>query len=194
MAGRANILLIGTADTKSPELSFLRDCIAEVGGAAIFMDVGVLAPGAYAPDVGNGEVAAAAGVTLDEIKSYGDENKAMSKMAEGAALLATRLRAQGRIDGMLALGGTMGTDLALDVAAALPLGFPKCLVSTIAHSHLLPPERITPDLMTVLWAGGLYGLNALCRSTLAQAAGAIVGACRAARPPAGDRPLIGMTS
>lgn len=190
----AAILLIGTADTKSPELLFLRDCIAEAGGATVFMDVGVLAGGAYRPDVGNVDVARAAGVSLDEIKAYGDENRAMAKMAEGASALALRLRAEGRIDGMLALGGTMGTDLALDVAAALPLGMPKCVVSTIAHSHLVPPERVTPDLMTVLWAGGLYGLNAICRSALAQAAGAVVGACRAARPPAGDRPLVGMTS
>lgn len=190
----ANILLIGTADTKSPELLFLRDCIAEAGGATVFMDVGVLAGGAYRAEIANAEVARAAGVSLDEIKRYGDENRAMAKMAEGAAAIALRLRAEKRIDGMLALGGTMGTDLALDVAAALPLGAPKCLVSTIAHSHLVPPERVPPDLMTVLWAGGLYGLNAVCRSTLAQAAGAIVGACRAARPPAGDRPLVGMTS
>jgi len=190
----ATILLIGTADTKSPELLFLRDCIADAGGATVFMDVGVLAGGAYRPDVGNVDVARAAGVSLDEIKAYGDENRAMAKMAEGASALALRLRAEGRIDGMLALGGTMGTDLALDVAAALPLGMPKCVVSTIAHSHLVPPERVTPDLMTVLWAGGLYGLNAICRSALAQAAGAVVGACRAARPPAGDRPLVGMTS
>ncbi|MCB1533125.1 MAG: Tm-1-like ATP-binding domain-containing protein [Rhodoblastus sp.] len=191
---RPGILLIGTADTKSPELAFLRDCIAETGGQAVFMDVGVLSGGAYAPDVSNADVAAASGATLEEIKAFGDENLAMAKMAEGASLLAARLLREKRIDGMLALGGTMGTDLALDVAAALPLGVPKCVVSTIAHSHLVPPERVTPDLMTILWAGGLYGLNAICRSALAQAAGAVVGACRAARPPLGDRPLIGMTS
>jgi len=194
MAGRPRILLIGTADTKSPELAFLRDCIAEAGGETVFMDVGVLAPGAYAPDIGNEAVAAAAGVTLDEIKASGDENTAMTSMAKGAATIAARLRTEGRIDGMLALGGTMGTDLALDVAAALPLGVPKCVVSTIAHSHLVPPERVTPDLIAVLWAGGLYGLNAICRSALAQAAGAVVGACRVARPPSGERPLVGMTS
>ena len=58
---------------------------------------------------------------------------------------------------MLLLGGSMGTDLALDVCGALPLGFPKVVLSTIAYSHLLPPDRIPPDLMMVLWAGGLYG-------------------------------------
>jgi uncharacterized protein (UPF0261 family) len=88
----------------------------------------------------------------------------------------------------------MGTDLAFDVAAALPIGVPKVLVSTIAYSHLIPPERITPDLMMLLWAGGLYGLNSLCRSTLAQGAGAVVGAMQAARAPRRDRPLVGMSS
>lgn len=194
MAGRTRILLIGTADTKSPELAFLKAQIVEAGGAAIFMDVGVLAGGALAPDVSNADVAAAAGATLREIVALGDENAAMAKMAEGAAAIARRLHADGEIDGMLALGGTMGTDLALDVAAALPLGAPKCVLSTIAHSHLIPPERITPDLAMILWAGGLYGLNAVCRSALAQAAGAVVGACRVARSPSGERPLIGMTS
>jgi len=59
---------------------------------------------------------------------------------------------------------------------------------------LIPPERLPPDLMMVLWAGGLYGLNSLCRSTLAQAAGAVVGACRVAQAPRFDRPVVGMTS
>ena len=99
-----------------------------------------------------------------------------------------------KIDGMLALGGTMGTDLALDVASALPLGVPKMVLSTVAFSHLLPPDRIPPDLIMALWAGGLYGLNSLCRSALSQAAGAVVGACQAALPPRFEKPLIGMTS
>ena len=88
----------------------------------------------------------------------------------------------------------MGTDLALDVAAALPVGMPKAVLSTIAFSHLLPPERIPPDLIMLLWSGGLYGLNDLCRSSLAQAAGAVLGACRLAQPPRFDRPIVGITS
>ena len=194
MSLKPRILLIGTADTKSPELTFLRDCIVEAGGEVVYMDVGVLARGTLQADIPNEAVAAAAGSSLAEIAACGDENLAMARMAEGAARLAARAQAEGRIDGMLALGGTMGTDLALDVASALPLGVPKMIVSTIAFSHLIPPERVSPDLMMILWAGGLYGLNAICRSSLAQAAGAVVGACRAARKPFAERPLIGMTS
>jgi uncharacterized protein (UPF0261 family) len=194
MMSEPRILLIGTADTKSRELTFLRDCMSDVGGRVIFMDIGVLAGGALKAEITNDAVATAAGSTLADIAALGDENLAMTKMATGAALLASRWYAENRIDGMLALGGTMGTDLALDVASALPLGMPKFIVSTVAYSHLIPPERVAPDLMMILWAGGLYGLNDICRSSLAQAAGAVVGACRAARKPDGKRPLVGMTS
>ena len=188
------VLLVGTADTKSDELLFLRECMAAAGAAVLFMDVGVLEQGHCGPDIRNHEVAAAADSSLDAVKASEDENHAMKTMAAGASVLAARLHAQGRFDALLALGGTMGTDLALDVASALPLGVPKLLVSTIAYSHLIPAERIPPDLMMVLWAGGLYGLNSLCRAALAQAAGAVVGACRAKVAPQAQRPCVGMTS
>ncbi len=188
------VLVVGTCDTKAEELRFVRERLEEGGGRALIMDVGVLGAPAFAPDLSNAEVAAAAGCTLAELAAGGDENLAMSKMAEGAARLSARLCAEGRIQGVMILGGTMGTDLSLDVAAALPLGVPKLVVSTVAFSHLIPPERIVPDLMMVLWAGGLYGLNSICAAILRQAAGAVLGACRAALPVGAARPLIGMTS
>ncbi len=80
------------------------------------------------------------------------------------------------------------------MALALPLGVPKFVVSTIAYSHLVPPERIAGDLMMILWAGGLYGLNGACKAVLSQACGAVVGAARAAVVPPADRPVIGMSS
>lgn len=190
----SRVLLVGTADTKSEELLFLRDCLREAGAAALVMDVGVLAPAAFTPELPNHEVANQAGVTLAALRDAGDENDAMVAMARGASAIAARLHAEGRIDGLLALGGSMGTDLALDVAAALPLGVPKVVLSTIAHSHLIAPQRVTSDLTMMLWAGGLYGLNSLCRSALAQAAAAVAGMCRVARPPACGRPVIAITS
>lgn len=191
------ILLIGTVDTKSEEIGFLRERIAQCGGLARVMDVGVLAgsaPLGFVPEISKEQVAAAAGESLGSVQASADENQAMAVMARGAALLAAQDCREGRIDGLLALGGSMGTDLALDVANALPLGLPKLVLSTIAYSHLIPPERIPPDLIMRLWAGGLYGLNRLCRSALSQAAGAVVGACRASETPEEGRPVVGMTS
>jgi uncharacterized protein (UPF0261 family) len=188
------ILLIGTVDTKSDEIAYLRESVEHLGGTALVMDVGVLGKGGFTPDILNTEVAAAAGVTLQQVMETGDENTSMKLMATGASLIATQWYVEGRFDGLLALGGTMGTDLALDVANALPLGCPKVVLSTIAYSPLIPPDRIPPDLIMRLWAGGLYGLNRLCKSALGQAAGAVVGACQAREAEADPRPVIGMTS
>lgn len=194
-SGRAPvILLIGTVDTKSDEIAYLRDAIELAGGTALLMDVGVLGQGGVTPDILNTMVAAAAGVTLQQAMQTGDENTAMQLMATGAALIAAQWYVEGRFDGLLALGGTMGTDLALQVANALPLGCPKVVLSTIAYSPLIPPDRIPPDLIMRLWAGGLYGLNRLCKAALGQAAGAVVGACQARAIDADPRPVVGMTS
>ena len=190
----ARILIVGTVDTKSDEIGFLCEQVRAAGAEPLIMDVGVLARGHVTPDITNEEVARAAGVTLQQVIDSGDENSAMALMAQGASALSIQLHRAGRMNGLLALGGTMGTDLALDVASSLPLGVPKVVLSTVAFSPLLPPERMPPDLIMVLWAGGLYGLNSLCQSALAQAAGAVVGASRLARRPSFDRPVVGMTS
>ncbi|WP_116136906.1 Tm-1-like ATP-binding domain-containing protein [Trinickia diaoshuihuensis] len=188
MKSGLKILIVGTADTKSDELLFMKECIEREGASGVIMDVGVLGTPVFDPEISNVKVAAAAGITLKEIAALGDENAAMTKMAEGAVKLTLDLYAKGQVHGVLALGGTMGTDLALDVTAALPLGMPKFIVTTVAYSHLIPPDRLAADVMMILWAGGLYGLNSICRATLSQAAGAVLGACstvtlsKAARP------------
>lgn len=188
------ILVAGTYDTKNDELNYLCERIRAQGGGVLTMDVSVLGDPAERTDVSKHRVAEAGGSSIEEAIASGDENVAMQIMARGAAVMARGLYEEGRIDGVIVLGGTMGTDLALDLCAGLPLGVPKYIVSTVAFSPLLPPERIAADVQMILWAGGLYGLNSVCKSSLSQAAGAVLGAARAVEPPKRDRPLIGMTS
>jgi len=145
-------------------------------------------------DITKHDVAAAAGETIESLIALGEEGEAFEKMSAGAAATTLKLYQDGRFDGMIALGGTMGTDLALDCAQALPIGVPKYIVSTVAGSPLIGAERMAADVQFILWAGGLYGLNPLCKSSLSQAAGAVLGAAEAVEPPAFDRPVIGMTS
>lgn len=190
----AAILLIGTADTKSAELGFIREQIQSVGKPVLLMDVSVLGEPGCPVDIDKHQVFTAAGTALDELKALNDENQSMTLVALGASRLALELQQNGRIDGVLIIGGTMGTDLALDVACALPLGLPKFVVSTIAFSHLIPPHRLAPDLIMMLWSGGLYGLNSICRSALAQISGAVAGATQTAMPPQFGRRRVGMTS
>ena len=188
------ILVIGTYDTKDDELTFLADVIHTEGGQVITMDVSVLGAPSRPTDYSKHDVAQEAGSSIAAAIASGNENHAMQIMARGAALLAARLLTEGRFDGVIILGGTRGTDLALDVCSAVPLGVPKYIVSTVAFSPLIPAERLAADTQMILWAGGLYGLNSVCKASLSQAAGAVLGAARAAQMPDPDKPLIGMTS
>jgi len=136
------------------------------------MDVSVLGNPSKPTDYAKDAVAREGGHSIQEAIDCGNENTAMQIMAKGSSLLALRLVEEGLIDGVVILGGTMGTDLALDVCCALPIGIPKYIVSTVSFSSLIPPERLPADVQMILWAGGLYGLNAVCKSSLSQAAGA----------------------
>jgi len=188
------ILVVGTYDTKDAELNYLADVIRGQGGLVATMDVSVLGDPENPTDYSKHDVAEAGGSSVEAAIDSGDENTAMQIMANGAAALALQLWRDGVFDGVIVLGGTMGTDLALDLCQALPLGVPKYVVSTVSFSPLIPPERLAADIQMILWAGGLYGLNSVCKASLSQAAGAVLGAVRAVEPPKRDRPLIGMTS
>jgi len=188
------ILVIGTFDTKNDELSFLANVIRTQDGKVLTMDVSVLGEPSEPTDYSKHAVAQEGGSSIAAAIESNDENLAMQIMAAGAALLTSRLYAEGKFDGVIVLGGTMGTDLALDVCCALPLGVPKYIVSTVSFSPLIPAERLAADTQMILWAGGLYGLNSVCKASLSQAAGAVLGAARAVVLPDVKRPLIGMTS
>ncbi|MEZ5754911.1 MAG: Tm-1-like ATP-binding domain-containing protein [Paracoccaceae bacterium] len=194
MAADRTILVAGTWDTKNDELAYMADVIRAQGGRVVTMDVSVLGDPVSPTDISKHQVAEAAGSSIAAAIAAEDENTAMQIMAAGSARMAARLHAEGRIHGVIVLGGTMGTDLALDLCSALPLGVPKYVVSTVSFSPMIPPERLPADIQMILWAGGLYGLNAICKASLSQAAGAVLGAARAVEPPRRDRPMIGMTS
>ena len=191
---KKKILIIGTYDTKEDELRYLEHIIKDQGGATVTMDVSILNDPIEFTDFSKHDVAAAADSNITKTIALDDENKAMQTMALGACQLAIQAYTERQIDGVVILGGSMGTDLALDVCLALPLGFPKYIISTIAFSPLLPTERIPADVQMILWAGGLYGLNSICKASLSQAAGAILGAAKAVEKPDIKKPMVGMTS
>jgi len=194
MSELKTILVIGTYDTKDEELHYICDRIRAQGGDVLSMDVSVLGDPSQPTDISKHQVTAAVGKTIQDAIDAGDENHAMQIMAHGASKLTAELYAEGRIDGMVGLGGTMGTDLVLDCCQALPLGVPKFVVSTVSFSPIIPANRLSPDIQMILWAGGLYGLNSVCKSSLSQAAGAVLGAAKAVEAPIRGKPVVGMMS
>ena len=194
MNSSKTILVIGTYDTKNDELTYLSDCIKGQNGKVLTMDVSVLGDAQAICNYSKHDIAAAASSTIDEVIKSGDENTAMQIMANGATLTTQKLYNKNEIHGVIILGGTMGTDLALDVCQSLPMGFPKYIVSTVSFSPLIAPDRLSPDIQMILWAGGLYGLNSVCKSSLSQAAGAVLGAAQTVEKQENNLPVIGMTS
>ena len=188
------ILIVGTYDTKNDELEYMAERVSSLGGGVLTMDISVLGDPESPTDLSKHDVAQECGSSIQAAIDSGDENTAMQIMANGASKLTRRLFDEGKFDGCVILGGTMGTDVALDICQALPLGVPKYVVSTVSFSPLIPTDRLSADIQMILWAGGLYGLNSVCKSSLSQAAGAVLGAARAVEPSTGEKPMVGMTS
>jgi uncharacterized protein (UPF0261 family) len=193
MTGK-NIAVVGTLDTRGDAIKYLRDRIAERGHTARVIDIGVLGGVPFTPSVTRDEVAHAAETTINDIIALNHEGRAMSAMGHGASAILKQLYLKGELDGAVAAGGSMTTSTALEIMAALPMGVPKLIVSTIAFSPLVKPEWVCPDLAMILWPAGLYGLNSISCSVLDRAAGAIAGAAESFVRQAERKKVVGITS
>ncbi len=158
------------------------------------LDIGVIGPPrAITPAWSSDAVAAMAGFTLKELAAFNDRGKALGIMAAGAAKLATELQVQGKIDGILGMGGTGGTSVIASVMRELPFGFPKVFVSTTVSgdvSHIVG----TKDIVLVPSIVDVAGLNAVSKSVYARAAGALCGMIeQTIEEKAASRPVIAVT-
>lgn len=185
----STILLIGTLDTKGEEFRYVRDLLRAHGLGTLVLDAGVLGEPSFPPDVSAAEVAAAGGSSLEALRQRGDRGEAVDAMIAGVRVLAPRLHAEGRFDGVLGLGGGGGTTIATAAMRELPVGMPKLMVSTMAAGDIRPYIGVS-DITMMYSVVDIAGLNPFSRRILANAAGAIRGMVEQQCPPAPDRPLI----
>jgi uncharacterized protein (UPF0261 family) len=190
------VVLLGTLDSKSEETAFVRDELLTRGISPLVIDVGVLGEPGLHPDIDRREVAVAAGAAFEDLL-IGDRTTAdvLSVMARGASALLCRLYQEGAISGVMGLGGGKGTALIAEAMRALPIGFPKVIVSPNASGNT---ERFvgSKDIWMVSPVTDLMGLNRINRRTLAQGAAAIC--AMATLPPdaqvGSPKPAIALTS
>jgi uncharacterized protein (UPF0261 family) len=110
-------------------------------------------------------------------------------MGRGAAVLVPRLFAEGRFDGILAMGGSGGTSVACAVMRALPLGVPKVMVSTVAGGDVSGYVGVS-DIVMIPSIVDVAGINRISREVFSRAVGAICGMVETTVPEGEDRPLI----
>ncbi len=184
------VVLIGTLDTKGQEYAFLADRVREHGCDVLLVDVGVLGEPSIAADVGRAEVAPAAGADVTALAAEGDRGAAVEAMARGAAAVVKRLHAEGRLDGVAALGGSGGSSIATHAMRELPVGMPKLMVSTLASGDTRPYVGAVDVTMTYSVVD-IAGINQVSARILSNAAGAIAGMAKATTPSLGQaRPLV----
>jgi uncharacterized protein (UPF0261 family) len=187
------VLLIGTLDTKGDEYAFLRDRLWETGVDVLVADVGTLEPPRAKPDITREEVAAGTGADLAALADARDRGAAVTAMADAAAVLARRLHEEGRIDGVLAAGGSGNTAIATRAMQALPVGVPKLMVSTMAAGDTRDYVG-SRDVAMMASVADVAGVNSVSARVLGNAAAAMAGMVSA--PPvelAVERPLVGAT-
>jgi uncharacterized protein (UPF0261 family) len=189
----ATVVLVGTLDTKGVEYDYLRERLRGHGVETLLVDAGVLGEPRAKPDIGREEVARAGGSDVHALAAADDRGAAVEAMARGAGEIVTRLHGEGRLDGVLALGGSGGTAVATEAMRTLPVGVPKLMVSTMASGDTRPYVGSSDVTMTYSVVD-ISGINAVSARILANAAAAMAGMVSADPPAlAGDRPLVGAT-
>jgi len=191
----AAVALVGTLDTKGADFAFLAGRLRAAGAEVIVVDAGTGSPAGVTPDVDGETVAAAAGTSRADLLAAADRGRAVTEMGRGAALVVADLVAKGRVGGVLAAGGSGGSSIAAQVFAALPVGLPKLLVSTMASGDVSPYVG-AKDVCIMYSVVDVAGINRISRLVLGNAAAAMAGMVAArehaadADTDAGERPLV----
>ena len=183
------IAVLGTFDTKADEHAFVSECIRAAGCHVLLIDVGTGSEPGLKTDVSRFDVAKAAGIDLEPILARQDRGEAVAAMVSAVPYCIEELRKADRIHGVISLGGGGGTAIASAAMRALPIGFPKLIVSTLASGNTAHYVG-TKDIVMMPSVVDINGLNRVLRLILTRAAGAIVGLVRAPLPEVTDRPII----
>ena len=174
MTQPAEALLIATMDTKGQEALFISTCLKQAGIPVQIMDAGIRGDSPVTVDISRVEVAKTGGQSLAEVQNIGHEGKALEVMTNGAIACAQNLYRQNRIQGIIGLGGSMGTTLASGVMRSFPVGVPKVMISTMA-SRDTSAFVGTKDILMLHSVCDLAGLNRFTRKILRNGAMALAG-------------------
>ncbi len=179
MNHRAVALLVATMDTKFQEAMYLADCLKAEGIAVKIMDAGIRGQCPTPVDIPREEVARAGGKSIEEVQTIGHEGEALEVMTNGAIQCARELHRQKKIQGIIGLGGSMGTTLGSGVMRSFAVGLPKVMISTMASRDTRAFVG-TKDILMLHSVCDLVGLNRVTKKILRNGALALAGMLRSA--------------
>jgi uncharacterized protein (UPF0261 family) len=192
------IAVVCTLDTKGPQAQFVMRLIEQSGHRALLVDTGVTGTPPFAAGVSREEVAREAGISIQALVDLRDRGKALAAMTAGATALVARWHREGKIDGILGMGGGSGTAIASAVMRGLPFGVPKMMISTMSSGEVGRYVG-TKDIAMLNSVTDIMRLNHILRRILTNGVGAIVGMVEAADRAIGlegepPKPTIAITA
>lgn len=189
---KKTIAIVGALDTKGKEFEFLKAEIEKRGCATLVVDTGVLGESVFESNVSREQVAQAGGSKLSQLVERKDRGEAMTVMTNGVAEITRKLYEEKKIDGIISMGGGGGTVIGTSAMRALPVGFPKLMVSTLASGDTSPYVGTT-DITMMPSVVDVAGVNRISRRIYTNAAGAICGMVLGEIEAGDDKPLIAAT-
>jgi uncharacterized protein (UPF0261 family) len=176
----ANVALIGTLDTKGPEIVYLRDRCLNLGLQTLVIDSGILGePLGIVPNISREAVARSVGSNIDSIRNAGSRGAAVQMMMKGVRQVVLDLYADGNLHGVICVGGAEGAMLGAYAMQALPVGVPKLLVTPIASGkRYFGPLTGMRDVIVVHSIVDILGLNPISRTIFDNMAAALAGMIR----------------
>ncbi len=170
------ILIISTLDTKGEETFYLRGKIASLGLDTLMMDLSMRGSKDSPAEISPAMVAEAGGSSLEAISTSRERSKITGITIAGASRLVKQYFAQGKIDGVVSVGGSTGTLMATDVMRSLPFGVAKVAVSSTAALPGLSTRYIgTGDIALFHSVIEISGLSDMMKNVMDRAAHAVAG-------------------
>ena len=177
MAEVKRVLILATLDTKGPEALYLSDKVKALGEEPILMDMSMRdEKRGVRAETSADEVAKAGGSRLGQLSDSDDLDINMEVMVAGAIKITHRLIQEGKVNGVIGIGGYRGSFMATAIMHSLPFGLPKVLVSSAAALPGLSTRFFkTSDIMIFHSVVEIAGLTNLLKNVLDRAAYALSG-------------------
>ena len=169
------VVLSGTLDTKGEELLFLKQQIERRKCGVIAIDVSMGSKPLFEADVGPAEIARLGGKTIEEIRLSNDRDLVTHVMERGAMEKIKQLYSEGKVGGVMAVGGTTMAIFGAHVMKLVPFGIPKFIVTPGVMPAHVSAWFGNMDMIIMQGLVDFAGLNELVMSVLDRAAGAICG-------------------
>jgi len=188
-----SVVIVGSLDTKGKEYAFIKELIEKQKIETLVVDFGVQGRPAFRPDIGRQKVAKAGGGDLSYLASGDHKDEAMKVMATGLAVIVRKLYDQGKLDGIIGMGGTGGTSIITAAMRTLPVGVPKVMVSTVGGGDVSAYAG-TKDITFIPSIVDVAGINRISRVIYANAAGAMAGMVKAKKPKVAEEKQLVVAS